>query len=81
MHSGCSRQFCSYSGFRKHLNNCHVVDACPAFDLPSCELPSQNVNNQFKIKSSLFVGESDPQVALIENNVTFSRRETADICA
>ncbi len=76
--SGCSRQFCSYSGFRKHLNNCHVVDACPAFDLPSCELPSQNVNNQL---GSLFVGESDPQVALIENNVTFSRRESADICA
>lgn len=73
--SGCNRQFCSYSGFRKHLNSFHVVDASPTFDLPSGELSSQIVNDQ---SGSLFVGESDPQVALVEN-VTFSRRETPDI--
>ena len=56
----------------------HSVDGSPAFDLSSGEQSSQNVyNNQ---PGSLFVGESDPQVALTEN-VTFSRRETADICA
>jgi len=76
--SGCSRQFCSYSGFRKHLNRFHAVDGCPAFELSSGELSSQNVDDNQS--GSLFVGESDPQVALIDN-VTFSRRETADICA
>lgn len=78
MHSGCNQQFCSYSGFRKNLNSFHVVDTSPAFDLPSGELSSQIVNNQ---SGSLFVGESGSQVSLVENNVTFSRRETLVQCS
>lgn len=79
---GCCRQFCTYSGFRKHLNSTHVTDVSAACNSPSSEMLAQNVCPDQS--SSLFVGESDPQVDLIEtveNNFTVSRRETADICA
>ncbi|MCJ8729061.1 hypothetical protein PDJAM_G00012340, partial [Pangasius djambal] len=74
--SGCSQQFCTYSGFRKHLNSAHVTESSPVLDLPSGEVLTPSVNQS----CSLFVGESDPQVALVEN-VTLSRGEMADICA
>ncbi|MCI4384583.1 hypothetical protein PGIGA_G00040440, partial [Pangasianodon gigas] len=74
--SGCSRHFCTYSGFRKHLNSAHVTESSPVLDLPSGEVLTPSVNQS----GSLFVGESDPQVALVEN-VTLSRGEMADICA